>query len=121
MKPLRLLFVIDYLTTGGAQRQMVNLAVELRRRGHLVDFFCYHESTFYLDVLRDAQDTPRALLALVQPHQRAMLELPMSQLPVRAFFMLAGGLVVLLSVFLSFLVTSRISSTTDRGAFFTSM
>jgi transcriptional regulator with GAF, ATPase, and Fis domain/HAMP domain-containing protein len=66
------------------------------------------------DVLRDAQETPRALLALVQPDQRAALELPVGRVPVRAFFMLAGGLVVLLSVFLSFLVTSRISRPIER-------
>lgn len=38
---LRLLFVIDNLSTGGAQRQMVNLAIGMRSRGHLVDLFCY--------------------------------------------------------------------------------
>src|SRR4030042_1983110 len=38
---MKLLFVIDNLDTGGAQRQMINLAVGLTRRNHLVEFFCY--------------------------------------------------------------------------------
>ena len=38
---MKLLFVIDTLDTGGAQRQMVNLAIGLKRRKHLVEFFCY--------------------------------------------------------------------------------
>ena len=38
---VKLLFVIDNLSTGGAQRQMVNLALGLRQRGHEIDFFCY--------------------------------------------------------------------------------
>jgi GalNAc-alpha-(1->4)-GalNAc-alpha-(1->3)-diNAcBac-PP-undecaprenol alpha-1,4-N-acetyl-D-galactosaminyltransferase len=38
---VKLLFVIDSLSTGGAQRQMVNLAIGLKRRNHLVEFFCY--------------------------------------------------------------------------------
>lgn len=40
--PLRLLFVIDSLGSGGAQRQMVTLALELTRRGHRPVFFTYH-------------------------------------------------------------------------------
>jgi glycosyltransferase involved in cell wall biosynthesis len=38
---LKALFVIDNLSTGGAQRQMVNLAIELHKRNHSVIFFCY--------------------------------------------------------------------------------
>lgn len=37
----KFLFVIDNLSTGGAQRQMVNLAVGLRQRGYSVEIFCY--------------------------------------------------------------------------------
>lgn len=37
----KLLFVIDNLSTGGAQRQMVNLAVGLQKCGYQVEFFCY--------------------------------------------------------------------------------
>ncbi len=41
MKPKKFLFVIDNLGSGGAQRQMVNLAVGLHRCQHQVEFFCY--------------------------------------------------------------------------------
>jgi glycosyltransferase involved in cell wall biosynthesis len=38
---MKLLFVIDNLRTGGAQRQLVTLAVGLQQRGHSVEVFCY--------------------------------------------------------------------------------
>ncbi len=38
---MRLLCVIDNLSTGGAQRQITNLAVGLHRRGHEVSMYCY--------------------------------------------------------------------------------
>lgn len=37
----KFLFVIDNLSTGGAQRQMVNLAVGLKKRGYQIEVFCY--------------------------------------------------------------------------------
>lgn len=39
---MRLLFIIDSFGSGGAQRQMVNLAIGLHGRGHEVEFFVYH-------------------------------------------------------------------------------
>ena len=41
-RTMQLLFVIDYLGSGGAQRQMVNLALELLRRGHTIELFVYY-------------------------------------------------------------------------------
>jgi glycosyltransferase involved in cell wall biosynthesis len=38
---MKLLCVIDNLSTGGAQRQISNLAVGLHRRGHDVSVYCY--------------------------------------------------------------------------------
>jgi len=38
---LKFLFVIDNLSTGGAQRQMINLALGLTQRGYRVEIFCY--------------------------------------------------------------------------------
>jgi GalNAc-alpha-(1->4)-GalNAc-alpha-(1->3)-diNAcBac-PP-undecaprenol alpha-1,4-N-acetyl-D-galactosaminyltransferase len=38
---MKVLCVIDNLNTGGAQRQIVNLAVGLHHRGHSVSVFCY--------------------------------------------------------------------------------
>ena len=39
---MHLLFIIDNLGSGGAQRQMVNLALSLQRRDHEVEFFLYY-------------------------------------------------------------------------------
>jgi glycosyltransferase involved in cell wall biosynthesis len=39
---LKILLVIDHFGSGGAQRQMVNLALGLRARGHEVQLFIYH-------------------------------------------------------------------------------
>lgn len=38
---MKFLFVIDNLSTGGAQRQIINLAVGLTRRGYHAEIFCY--------------------------------------------------------------------------------
>ena len=38
---MRIICVIDNLSTGGAQRQIINLARGLHRRGHQVEMFCY--------------------------------------------------------------------------------
>lgn len=43
MKPLKILLVIDNLGTGGAQRQIVNLALGLKRHRHYVEVFCYSQ------------------------------------------------------------------------------
>src|SRR5215471_8460669 len=40
-RPVRVLLVIDSLAWGGSQRQMANLAVGLRGRGHDVHLFRY--------------------------------------------------------------------------------
>lgn len=40
-RSLRILFVIDNLCTGGAQRQLVNLATGLKKRGYSIEVYCY--------------------------------------------------------------------------------
>lgn len=40
--PLRALLVVDHLGTGGAQRQLVNLGVQLHHFGHDIEFFTYY-------------------------------------------------------------------------------
>jgi glycosyltransferase involved in cell wall biosynthesis len=50
----KFLFVIDSLTTGGAQRQMVNLAIGLKRRNYQVELFCYASSNMLAQPLCDA-------------------------------------------------------------------
>lgn len=50
---MNLLFVIDNLGPGGAQRQMVNLAKGLALRGHGVEFFTYYSDSHYKKILDD--------------------------------------------------------------------
>lgn len=51
---MRLLFVIDNLNTGGAQRQMVNLAVGLQCRNYQIGLFCYAPGDLLAQPLHDA-------------------------------------------------------------------
>ncbi len=44
---MRLLFAIDNLSSGGAQRQLTSLAIELTRRGHCVEVFVYHADSHF--------------------------------------------------------------------------
>lgn len=48
---MKLLFFIDNLGSGGAQRQMVNLARGLKVRGHNVEIFIYYPHNHYLPLL----------------------------------------------------------------------
>ncbi|MCC6670058.1 MAG: sigma 54-interacting transcriptional regulator [Planctomycetes bacterium] len=66
------------------------------------------------DVLRDQQETPRALLGLLEPDPGAAIALPMGQVPVRPFFAAAGSFLLLLSVLIAMVVTTRISRPIER-------
>lgn len=48
---MKILCVIDSLGSGGAQRQLVNLAVGFKQKGHNVLFLVYHSEIFYNNVL----------------------------------------------------------------------
>ncbi|MCZ6765328.1 MAG: glycosyltransferase family 4 protein [bacterium] len=51
---MRLLFVIDNLASGGAQRQLVSLALGLHERGHSIEFFIYYpKSRHFADQLEE--------------------------------------------------------------------
>src|SRR5690606_24309284 len=50
---MNILCVIDSLGSGGAQRQLVNLALAFQERGHKVDFLVYHCDPFYYQVLSE--------------------------------------------------------------------
>ena len=43
----RILCYIDELGSGGAERQITNLAILLKSRGYEVDVYCYHPNYFY--------------------------------------------------------------------------
>jgi GalNAc-alpha-(1->4)-GalNAc-alpha-(1->3)-diNAcBac-PP-undecaprenol alpha-1,4-N-acetyl-D-galactosaminyltransferase len=50
---MKVLCVIDNLSTGGAQRQIINLAIGLHRRGHDVSMFCYAPGTLLAQPLEN--------------------------------------------------------------------
>lgn len=51
---MKILCVIDNLGSGGAQRQIVNLALSFKDCGHNIDFLVYHSDPFYYDILNNA-------------------------------------------------------------------
>jgi len=50
---MKILCVIDSLGSGGAQRQLVELAKGFREKGNYVAFLVYHHEPFYLDDIKD--------------------------------------------------------------------
>lgn len=48
---MRILCVIDSLGSGGAQRQLVNLAIAFKAEGHDVEFLVYHSQPFFYEEL----------------------------------------------------------------------
>lgn len=51
---MKILCVIDSLGSGGAQRQLVNLAVGFKQLGHDVSFLVYHDINFFENILESA-------------------------------------------------------------------
>ena len=50
---MKILCVIDSLGSGGAQRQLVNLALAFKDKGHEVSFLVYHSEPFYYATLKE--------------------------------------------------------------------
>lgn len=50
---MKILCVIDSLGSGGAQRQIVNLAIAFKEKGHDVSFLVYHSDHFYYKILNE--------------------------------------------------------------------
>lgn len=50
---MKILCVIDSLGSGGAQRQLVNLAIAFKKKGHDVSFLVYHSDPFYYETLNE--------------------------------------------------------------------
>lgn len=48
---MNICFYIDSLGSGGAQRQIVGLATEMKKRGHAVSFITYHPDDFFREKL----------------------------------------------------------------------
>lgn len=51
---MNVLCVIDHFVQGGAQRQLVNIACGLQRRGHRLEFFVYYPDAFFKRMVDDA-------------------------------------------------------------------
>ena len=51
---MKILCVIDSLGSGGAQRQLVNLAIGFKEKGHEVSFLVYHDESFFKPILDEA-------------------------------------------------------------------
>lgn len=51
---MKILLLIDSLGAGGAQRQLIGLAVMLKQRGYDVIVATYHDNRFYVDTILDA-------------------------------------------------------------------
>jgi glycosyltransferase involved in cell wall biosynthesis len=51
---MKILCVIDCLASGGAQRQLVELSLGFKERGHEIFFLTYHHSTFYNSILENS-------------------------------------------------------------------
>ncbi|MBW7470446.1 glycosyltransferase [Marinobacter sp. F4218] len=52
---MKILCVIDSLGSGGAQRQLVNLAIAFKGKGHDVSFLVYHSIPFYYEILEEQE------------------------------------------------------------------
>lgn len=50
---MKILCFTDSLGSGGAQRQLVNLAMGFKERGHEVSFLVYHKEDFFLPLLQE--------------------------------------------------------------------
>ncbi len=98
----KFLFVIDNLSTGGAQRQMINLALGLSRRGYKIEIFCYAEGDLLAQPLAAAnipvhwyikrgRFTPDVILALSQLIHKGKFDLALSFLTTPNFYAIAAG------------------------------
>lgn len=54
----KILCLIDGLGAGGAERQLVGLAIFLKKRGYQVDLLCYHKDLFCLPMAQEGGITP---------------------------------------------------------------
>jgi len=100
---MRLLFVIDNLSTGGAQRQMVNLAVTLQQRGHRITLFRYAPGDLLADRLgrssveviscyKRARYSPDVICALREMMRRGQYDVALSYLATPNFYLLTAAL-----------------------------
>lgn len=98
----KFLFVIDNLSTGGAQRQMINLTVGLTQRGYRVEIFCYTPGDLLAQPLIDAgipihwhfkssRFSPDVILALRDLIKKGQFDLVLSFLTTPNFYAVLAG------------------------------
>lgn len=98
----KFLFVIDNLSTGGAQRQLVNLALGLTQRGYRVEFFCYALGDMLAQPLHEAgisvhwhskrsRYSPGVILALRNLIEGGQYNLVLSYLTTPSFYAIVAG------------------------------
>lgn len=124
---MKILCVIDSLGSGGAQRQMVNLACGLKAKGHDVELFIYHpELDFYRSIVNEAGiavnevhgvsgfsfKVVRAIAGLLRKRK---FEALISFLPKPNFYSILGALFSGVNVFV--VVSERASKSSDYGLF----
>ena len=100
--------------TMAARERALATAEETRRPVILRESGPAGDQIVSAEVLRDLQETPRALLVASVPDENAALDLAIGTIPVRAFFLLVAGSLVVLAAFLSFVVSGRISRPIER-------
>jgi len=69
---MKILCFIDSLGSGGAQRQLVTLAIGLKKRGHQIRFLVYHQEDHFLPLLQ-ASDIACQVIPPCSLVQRAFL------------------------------------------------
>jgi glycosyltransferase involved in cell wall biosynthesis len=98
----KFLFVIDNFNTGGAQRQLINLALGLIQRGYKVEIFCYAHGDLLAQPLKDAgikfhwyfkrsRFSPDVVLALRNLINHGQFSLVLSFLPTPNFYAIVVG------------------------------
>jgi glycosyltransferase involved in cell wall biosynthesis len=103
----KFLFIIDNLSTGGAQRQMINLALGLTQRGYQVEIFCYAPGDLLAQPLVDAgiqihwhlkssRYSPDVILALRELINRGHFNLVLSFLTTPNFYAILAGRILML-------------------------
>ncbi len=70
---MKILCVIDSLGPGGAQRQMVELALGFKERGAEVSFLVYHDINFYKEVIAKNELTVTAIVE--SSHAKRLLKM----------------------------------------------
>jgi glycosyltransferase involved in cell wall biosynthesis len=99
---MRLLFVIDTLDAGGAQRQIVNLALGMQRRGHQVELFAFAPGDLLARPLCQAgipvvwrlkrsRFSFAVILALREQIRRSGCDLVLAYLPTPNFYAIVAG------------------------------